>query len=122
MKIITADDDPIITEMLSDYLGTECGNEVICVSNGKELIAEVIKSKPDLIISDIDMPGIRGESVQAMVEMYPPMQGIPFIVITGTSKDVIYALGLSQNTIVLTKPIDFSALDAAILKATGRSK
>lgn len=115
MRIIIADDDPLVVDMLSDYL-EGAGHTIERVYDGSALMKELMETPPDLVISDIDMPGIRGESAQAMIENYPALKEIPFIVVTGTPKERVYALGLSPDTIVLSKPVDFSALDEAVKK------
>ncbi len=115
MRIIVADDDPLVVDMLSEYL-EGAGHTIERVYDGKALMKEMMEATPDLVISDIEMPGIRGESAQTMIEDFPAIQKIPFIVITGIPKEKVYALGLSQDTVVLGKPVDFSALDEAIKK------
>lgn len=115
MRIIIADDDPLVVDMLSEYL-EGAGHIIERVYDGSALMKELMETPPDLVISDINMPGIRGESAQAMIENYPALQNIPFIVVTGTPKEKVYELGLSPDTIVLNKPVDFSELDEAVKK------
>ncbi|MCX5785900.1 MAG: response regulator [Elusimicrobia bacterium] len=121
MNILVADDDPSIVELLLDHL-RDLGYNVTGVYDGQALMDEAIKNTPDLIISDIDMPGMSGEVAQSMIELYPPLQKIPFIVITGTTKARIPALGLSQNTVILTKPVDFNDLDAIVSDIASKIK
>ncbi|MFH1618552.1 MAG: response regulator [bacterium] len=121
MKIIVADDDAIMTELLSEYF-KELGHEVSVAYSGSELIEAALRNPPDLICSDIDMPGLHGESAQAMAEMCPELRSVPFIVVTGHPKEKIYALGLSPDTSVICKPIDFGELDKAVQKIEARIK
>lgn len=119
MKIVVADDDPVMVSMLADHLA-DLGHSVTGVYDGAALIDAAMKNHPDLIISDIDMPGVRGEAAQAMIEMYPPLQDIPFIAVTGIPKKRLYDLGLSQCTVIIEKPVNFDELDAAVSKIEAR--
>lgn len=119
MKIAVADDDPSVVTLLPEHLNG-WGHEVVGVYDGEALVRQAVEDHPDLIISDLEMPGGRGEAAQAMVEMYPPIRDMQFIVITGTPRQDLYSIGLSQNTIVLTKPVSLGELDAAVGKIEAR--
>lgn len=60
MRIIVADDEPDMREYLQTML-TYLGHEVLAVAtNGEELIECCRRETPDLVISDLKMPGIDG--------------------------------------------------------------
>ncbi|MFN3159107.1 MAG: response regulator [Rubinisphaera brasiliensis] len=65
MRIIVADDEPDMREYLQTML-TYLGHEVLAVAtNGEELIECCRRETPDLVISDLKMPGIDGlEAIQ----------------------------------------------------------
>ena len=104
MKILIADDDVMVTVMLSDHL-SEMGHETICVHDGQALVEKAISEKPDLIISDIRMPGTDGVAAQGMFDMYPPLQGIPIVFITGVPREIVYSLGIPGNIPLLGFPV-----------------
>ena len=62
--------------------------KVADVSNGEEALRYLEKGYPDLILSDIMMPGIQGDDLCRMVKDNPGTAGIPFILLTAsTSRD-----------------------------------
>lgn len=77
-KILIVDDEPLLIEIISDYLE---GYQVISAKNGKEGLEKVESEKPDLVISDINMPVMTGlKMLECLRE-----KGIntPVIVVTG---------------------------------------
>ena len=119
MKILIAEDDLMVQEMLSAFL-TELGHEVRAFDNWTKLIQQALESKPDLIITDMHMPEMRGDSMIAMLEMYVPLAGVPIIMLTGASAGEIKEAGIPEGVPVIAKPLDFAVLTAAINKVSAR--
>lgn len=113
MRILVAEDDEINRELIKELLLSE-GYEVIDVCDGQEMIAKALEIKPDLIITDIQMPNISGDTTIAMINEYDDLVGIPIIVMTGLSKIEYERLGLSRDIVVLFKPIDMNKLLEAV--------
>ncbi len=67
-KILVVDDEPDIVSLLTDYFELG-GYEVIAAKNGKEAI-EQVRSAPDLILLDINMPHMDGISVCQTIRDY----------------------------------------------------
>ncbi|MFI5221829.1 MAG: response regulator [Bacteroidia bacterium] len=68
IQIIIADDHTIFAEGLKTLLKTEKGMEVSAVvNNGKELINELQKNSYDLILLDINMPGMDGMEAATII-------------------------------------------------------
>ena len=84
--------------------------------NGSEALLALNSEKPDLIITDIKMPGISGlELLQKVSERYP---GLPTIVITAHS-DIDNALSAYKGGAFeyLPKPFDVDTIKALAMKA-----
>src|ERR1044071_3107942 len=63
-RVVLADDHEILLEGLREILA-EAFEVVGCVSSGRELVAVVTERKPDIIVTDINMPDLNGiEAVQ----------------------------------------------------------
>lgn len=89
-KIIAADDEGYIREALKKLIDWEkmnCYLKVV-VCDGQELIEQIQKEMPDLIITDIQMPGVDGLEVCKYV--YETFPEIPIILLTAYS-DFDYA-------------------------------
>jgi CheY-like chemotaxis protein len=115
-RILIVDDDELMRELLSRYLE----KEEYCVqvhSSPAEALGSILSEPPDLILSDIKMPGMTGLELIELVRA----KGVasPVIFITGTPSDelALQAKKLGSREI-LTKPFkDLSILSQAIKNA-----
>lgn len=73
IRIILCDDHTIITDGISDLLSSEEDIEIVAVChNGQEVLDTLVKSDPDIILLDIDMPVMNGfECAEAVLEKDP---------------------------------------------------
>ncbi|MCX5792060.1 MAG: response regulator [Elusimicrobia bacterium] len=115
MKILLAEDDEPVRNLLTDFL-TDMGHEVMSVENGQELVKLALESRPDLVVTDMHMPEMTGDSMIAMIDMYPPLAGIPVIMVTGASKMELADAGIPVEIPIILKPVDFEKLTAEINK------
>ena len=113
MKILIAEDDTLVREMLDAFL-TEQGHAVQSTENGAELVKLALNEKPDIIVTDMHMPEMTGNSMVAMLDMYAPLAGIPVIMVTGATKGELADAGIPKEIPILSKPVDFDALTAEI--------
>lgn len=103
-KILIADDDVILTEMLRFRLeGSR--HEVITASDGREALTKANEEHPDLIILDSMMPVIAGPEALAMLRADPRTAATPIVMLTARKgeSDIVAALRGGANE-YLTKP------------------
>ncbi len=113
-KILVADDDAEIRSLAMDFL-TEIGYEVETVSDGAELYRVAPRLKPDIILSDLDMPGLSGGTAQALLRTNPDTRNIPIIFMTGQSRDRQARLvEFRPDTRILYKPLNLKELAIAV--------
>ena len=74
-KILIIDDDIPIGNMLEETLSKE-GYKIFRAYSGTEALFVFSKSKPDLVLLDLMLPGLHGEDV------LPQIKGIPVIVVS----------------------------------------
>ena len=86
IKIIIADDDPDIVEVLEYNLSNE-GFEVHSVNDGSEVLPLAKEIAPDLVILDIMMPGKDGVEVCEQLREYKQFENTIIIFITARSED-----------------------------------
>ncbi|MFH1125477.1 MAG: response regulator [Pseudomonadota bacterium] len=93
----------------------EQGFMVTVAANGREGIAEAKRSKPNLIISDIQMPEMNGYEMCRLIKQEPGLKEIPIILLTTLTdpSDVIEALNVNADSYV-SKPYDEKYLLAKI--------
>jgi CheY-like chemotaxis protein len=108
--ILIIDDDDMMVEIMADVLADQ-GHEVRSASDGRAGIAEALRLCPDLIILDMNMPGLTGYQVAARIKADPATRHVPIIAATGyddaESCEAAYKAGCSR---FLPKPLDAGQL------------
>jgi len=113
-KILVADDDPEVRSLVTDVL-TELGYEVVVVEDGAALYRTAPAMKPDLILSDLDMPGLSGGTAQALLRTNPETRDIPIIFMTGQTRDrQAHLVEFRPDTRILYKPLNLKELAIAV--------
>jgi len=104
-KILLADDEPDILEIVSYNLSAE-GYEVICAKNGNEAIDLAKKHLPSMIILDVMMPGKNGMEVCKILRMLPEFKDTVIIFLSALSDENTEVRGLETGADdYITKPI-----------------
>ena len=81
-RILVVDDQPSIAGLMSQLL-TMRGYEVVTASNAQQAEEEIRRELPDLILSDVLMPGKSGYELCRGLKENPATRLIPFVLITG---------------------------------------
>lgn len=112
--ILIIEDNDIIRENLEEILSLAHYN-VLLAENGKAGIDIATEKIPDMIISDIMMPGIDGYGVLHVLNKDPKTQNIPFIFLTSKSErsDFRAAMEMGADDYI-TKPFNGNELLNAI--------
>lgn len=79
--ILFADDDALLGDLVYHKLES-CGHHVTVVDNGYSVLSTALRIRPDLIILDIRMPGLRGPEVLPVLKRHALTQTIPVLVLT----------------------------------------
>lgn len=107
MKILVADDDPVLLKLLSALL-SKWEHEALCVSDGAEAFKMLSAHDDDLQIAILDwvMPGIDGIDICKKIRENPENKFIYLMLLTGRNeeKDVISGLESGADDYI-TKPI-----------------
>lgn len=105
--ILIIDDDSVIREIVMKYLQNDGYKNFILASNGKAGLDAVYQYKPDMIISDYNMPGMRGDIFHDEVASNPNFSHIPFIFLSAIADtSVIVERKMKGASAFLKKPID----------------
>lgn len=86
LKILAADDHPINQHLLVNVLGKE-GHEIVLVENGQEAFDTWQKGGFDLVLMDVQMPGVSGLEATSMIRQAEQRTGrhIPIIALTANA-------------------------------------
>src|SRR5437868_13568143 len=83
-RVLVIDDNPDIMLLMQELLATR-GYDVVAVPDAVQAEAEVHRQTPDLILSDVIMPGKSGYELCRELKDNPATRLIPFVLITGLS-------------------------------------
>jgi two-component system response regulator len=116
VEILLVEDNPADAELAR--IGLEDGkvnNDVHVVEDGEEALAFLRKEgnfhdapSPDLVLLDLNLPGLDGRDVLREIKNDPELKAIPVVVLTTSDArpDVVEAYSNFANA-YMTKPVDF---------------
>jgi DNA-binding NtrC family response regulator len=107
-RVLVVDDEQIIRESLSFILQKE-GYEVEDAPNGQEAYKKVSENPPDIVITDIEMPGMKGVDLLEKISQVSPQTFVIIITAYGSIETAIKALRMGAYDYIL-KPLDFDEL------------
>jgi DNA-binding response OmpR family regulator len=116
-KILCIEDDRETAALIAEEL-IDRGYEMTVAHDGREGLTAILKTMPDLVLSDISMPVMSGfELLERLIALAPRFSKMPFIFLTAlTDRDnELKGRQLGADDYV-TKPIDFDVL-ATIINA-----
>ncbi len=114
-KILCIEDDRETAALIAEEL-VDRGYAVTLAYDGREGLAAILKTMPDLVLSDISMPAMSGfELLEQLVHLAPRFAKMPFVFLTAlTDRDnELKGRQLGADDYV-TKPIDFDVLATII--------
>lgn len=83
MKVLLIDDSAMQQKIARIYLEKGEGYEFLTANDGKEGLEKARMEQPDLILLDIEMPGMNGEEALKIIKSDDNIKGIPVIMCTG---------------------------------------
>jgi CheY-like chemotaxis protein len=115
-RILFIEDSPDILNLMKLELG-ELGFDVLTASDGRTGLQIAHKEHPEVIISDIKMPGMDGYEFVKQLRIAPEFDRVPVIALTGfgMKQDVERALAAGY-TAHLCKPVEVDQLASLIRK------
>jgi DNA-binding response OmpR family regulator len=111
MKVLVADDDADLRELIAFTL-TQAGYFVVKAADGPAAVRSFADEAPDLLLLDINMPGLTGFQVCEAIRRDSQVP-VMMLTVRGEEEDLVRALGLGADD-YLTKPFSPRTLLARI--------
>lgn len=115
MKILVAEDEPMLLKTIELKLRKE-GYEVITCSDGRDAVAKIQESDPDMVITDIMMPYVSGLEIVSLLKNGRE-KIIPVIMLSAMEQEkvVMEAFDLGADDYI-TKPFSLNELAIRVKK------
>jgi type II secretory ATPase GspE/PulE/Tfp pilus assembly ATPase PilB-like protein/CheY-like chemotaxis protein len=121
-KVLLVDDEDSLRKVMRDLLERD-GYEVTEARDGVQALDQVDRVGPDIIVLDLNLPGLDGYGVLSHLRSRPATSNIPVIVLTAKGDEDnevrVFELGADD---FLTKPFRARALSARLEAVLGRRR
>lgn len=118
-KVVFCEDDPMIQKLIRAALRTE-DHEVHVASSGDEGLELIRRELPDVVFTDVSMPGMDGYQLASHLKADPRTAHIPIVFMTASiqrgQRDEVERHGGAE---VLSKPFTMADLRARLTALTG---
>ncbi|WP_282846041.1 response regulator [Microbacterium oxydans] len=114
-RVLVVDDDPDVALLVKTVLERRAGCIVDVAEDGQIAIDRVADVRPDVVVTDIEMPGLSG--LELLAELRRIVPSVPVVVMTA-HVSVEYAVSAlrAQADEFLTKPLDNGKLVEAVTR------
>jgi DNA-binding NarL/FixJ family response regulator len=113
-RLLVVDDEPNLLRAVAAVLRAE-GYEVVTARNGREALVRAAESVPDLVISDIRMPGMDGYQLAGQLRSSPRTALVPIVFLTAKDETADRVAGFRSGVdAYITKPFEPDELLAVI--------
>jgi len=117
--ILVVEDEEFMSNIMAHVLRRE-GYKVLAAADHKTAIKIIDSEALDMIISDVMLPFTGGLEILEYVKSSEKQKHIPFVLVTGMDKDILYNSHIRAEAII-TKPFDVNQLLSVIKSQLGDS-
>ena len=112
-KVLVVEDEDEIRQYLQQELSGEY--KVETCRDGKEAYEKVLRQMPDLVVSDIVMPGMDGLTLCRKIKQHTNVNHVPVILLSAKARpeDTLKGMGIGADA-YLTKPFNIDLLKSTV--------
>jgi two-component system chemotaxis response regulator CheY len=120
-RILVVDDSAVVRRMLGLVLG-DAGHEVSFAVNGELGLAAMRAARPDLIVSDLEMPVMDGIAFVRELKGEPATHGIPVVMLTASGEADLHRAAADAGVDgFATKPVRSTEVMGLVSELLGRT-
>lgn len=109
-------------ELMSHYL-RECGYVVISAVTAKEALDKALTQQPDVILTDVVMPGISGFELCRRLRKHPVTKKVPIVICSSKNLEIDRLWGMKQGAdAYITKPFTKEQLIRVVKSVSANSE
>ena len=119
-KILMIEDNPNNARLVKRILEKRLEDKVVQLSHawdGESGLQMVMEQKPDLILLDLGLPDLDGQTVASFIRRIPELEDVPMIAVTAwpeeTAREMVTAYGCNDY---ISKPIDIRTFNKKLEK------
>ncbi len=122
VRILIAEDDPVLQQVYRHAIdGWGLPLDLEIVSNGFDILLEIGRAAPDLLITDLRMPGLDGFEMIRRIRERKMAEEMDIIVVSGLSDDeIVESGGLPSDVTVYGKPVPLRELNGYVQALVAR--
>ena len=115
--VLIVDDEPVTAESLADMISL-LGHKAQVTLSPRTAIQSIQRKAPNLILLDLNMPGVDGLEVCRYIKRDPAASDIPVIFITAEDDPTVIEKAKEAGASgYMVKPVDFEALETVLSQA-----
>lgn len=119
MRILLVDDDPSATRLYRTMLVND-GHDVVALDSGVEAVETALRERFDLVITDFNMPGIKGDVTLSLLRARLPE--LPVVILTSESSATLEKRARDAGAAdFLRKPCSADVLARAVSRCGRRA-
>jgi DNA-binding response OmpR family regulator len=120
MRLLAVDDNTELLALLAESF-SDAGYVVDLAYDGKQAVRAFEQARPDVVLLDLALPGLRGPDVLTEMQRIDP--SVPVVIMTGFDDRRLAESLLELGAVeYIVKPCDLSRLHAAVAAALARRR
>ncbi len=115
-RVLVVEDNPLNLKLIRDVLEYQ-GFDVLTAASGEEGVVAALSGSPDLVLMDLQLPGIDGQEALLRIRADPRCSEVPVVAVTAFAmKEDMERAAAAGFDGYIAKPIDIHALPGEIAR------
>ncbi len=111
LRVLYVEDNPVNQILMREMLRSQPGVELEMDADGPSALVRAVRWQPQLVLLDLDLPGMSGYEVLRCLRADPATAGIPCVAVSAFAHGPEIANALEQGCVAyLTKPFEMAQL------------